>query len=61
MEKEEWKYDIVPEIMDGKNIVDFVDKDILTRLEELEKEEEMILMGKVSEEEEEVDEEMLKA
>jgi len=47
--------------MDGKNIVDFVDKDILTRLEELEKEEEMILMGKVSEEEEEVDEEMLKA
>jgi nucleolar GTP-binding protein len=25
----EWKYDEVPEIMDGKNIADYVDKDIL--------------------------------
>ena len=29
LEKEDWKYDIVPEIIDGKNIADFVDKDIL--------------------------------
>lgn len=28
--------------MDGKNIIDFVDPDILARLEELEKEEEML-------------------
>lgn len=38
----DWKYDLVPEIMDGKNIADFVDPDILLRLEELEREEEML-------------------
>jgi len=27
--KDEWKYDIVPEIFNGKNIADFVDADIL--------------------------------
>ena len=37
--------------MDGKNIADFVDADILQRLEELEREEEMM-------EGEEIDEEM---
>ena len=42
LEREEWKYDIVPEIMDGKNIADFVDKDVLKKLEELEAEEQMI-------------------
>jgi hypothetical protein len=30
----------VPEIMNGKNIIDFVDKDILKRLDDLELEEE---------------------
>eukprot|EP01050_Picozoa_sp_SAG11_P043382 SAG11_NODE_20499_length_444_cov_0.597101_1_plen_114_part_01 len=38
----EWESDIVPEIMDGKNIADFIDPDILQRLEELEREEELI-------------------
>ncbi len=33
----------MPEIYNGKNIADFVDPDIWERLEELEKEEEMIL------------------
>lgn len=42
LEKEEWRYDIMPEMMDGKNILDFVDPDILEKLEELEKEEEML-------------------
>lgn len=42
MENEDWKYDVAPEFMDGKNIADFVDKDIMKRLEELEKEEEML-------------------
>lgn len=42
LENPDWKYDQVPEIMDGKNIADFVDADILQRLEELEREEEMI-------------------
>ena len=39
LEKEEWKYDVWPEIMDGKNVFDFVDKDILKKVEQLEKEE----------------------
>jgi len=42
LKDETWKYDIVPEFMDGKNIADFVDPDILQRLDELEKEEEML-------------------
>ena len=38
----EWKYDIIPEIMDGKNIADFVDPDILEKLDDLEQEEERL-------------------
>jgi len=34
------KYDIAPEIWQGKNVADFIDPDIMTKLEELEKEEE---------------------
>nr|XP_019705367.1 nucleolar GTP-binding protein 1 [Elaeis guineensis] len=37
---DEWKEDIMPEILDGHNVYDFVDPDILQRLEELEGEEE---------------------
>jgi len=40
LDDDEWKYDKIPEIMDGFNIADFVDPDILKRLEELEREEE---------------------
>lgn len=40
---EEWRYDAVPEIYNGKNIADFVDQDIWDKLEELEKEELEIL------------------
>ena len=29
LDNPDWKYDVVPEIMDGKNIGDFVDADIL--------------------------------
>lgn len=36
---DEWKEDIMPEILDGHNVYDFVDADILHRLEELEREE----------------------
>ena len=35
------RYDDIPEIMEGKNIADFIDLDIMKRLEELEREEEM--------------------
>ncbi|KAK9902957.1 hypothetical protein M0R45_001407 [Rubus argutus] len=36
---DEWKEDIMPEILDGHNVFDFVDPDILNRLEELDREE----------------------
>ncbi|KZS98317.1 GTP binding protein 4 [Sistotremastrum niveocremeum HHB9708] len=39
---DEWKNDIIPEIMDGKNIADFIDPDILEKLEALEREEEKL-------------------
>ncbi|KAF8893618.1 GTP binding protein 4 [Infundibulicybe gibba] len=38
----EWKMDVIPEIMDGKNIADFVDPDIAEKLEALEREEEKL-------------------
>jgi len=39
LEKDEWKYDKIPEIFDGHNVADFVDPDIEERLAELEREE----------------------
>jgi len=36
----EWKYDVHPELMDGKNVMDYYDEDIEARLDALEKEEE---------------------
>ncbi|KAK7312439.1 hypothetical protein VNO77_36299 [Canavalia gladiata] len=36
---DEWKEDILPEILDGHNVYDFIDPDILHRVEELEREE----------------------
>ena len=38
---EDEKYDPIPEIFEGKNIADYIDPDIMERLEELEREEEM--------------------
>ncbi|EDQ86152.1 uncharacterized protein MONBRDRAFT_38531 [Monosiga brevicollis MX1] len=35
-----WRYDAIPEIVDGKNVADFIDPDIMAKLEELEMEEE---------------------
>lgn len=40
LKRKEWAYDIMPEIVDGKNIADFVDNDIEKKLEQLEVEEE---------------------
>lgn len=37
-----WKYDVMPEIMDGKNVADFIDPDIAAKLEALEREEEQL-------------------
>jgi len=43
LKDDSWKFDTIPEIIDGKNIADFVDLDILKRLEDLEREEEQIV------------------
>lgn len=37
-----WKYDIIPEIYNGKNVADFIDPDIEAKLEALEREEEAL-------------------
>lgn len=38
----DWKYDVMPEIRNGKNFADFIDPDILDRLDELEAEEDKL-------------------
>ena len=42
LKNDDWKYDVMPEIANGKNFADFVDPDILERLEALEAEEEKL-------------------
>ncbi len=39
LEQEEWKNDVIPEIMDGHNVADFFDPDIAEKLDALEREE----------------------
>ncbi|KAL2941975.1 Nucleolar GTP-binding protein 1 [Bienertia sinuspersici] len=46
---DEWKEDIMPEFLDGHNVYDFVDPDILHRLEELEREEGLRLADEAEE------------
>lgn len=56
---EEEKYDIIPEIWQGHNVADFIDPDIMKKLDELEKEEEMREQaGYYNNESEEEDDEM---
>jgi nucleolar GTP-binding protein len=31
-----WRYDAIPEILDGRNVADFIDPDIMAKLAELE-------------------------
>lgn len=42
LREDEWKSDIVPEIMDGKNIADFIDPEVWERLLQLEAEEDAL-------------------
>lgn len=42
LENEEWKYDKIPEIVEGRNVYDFVDPDIEAKLTALEEEEEKL-------------------
>ena len=43
LEDDEWKFDAIPEFMDGKNIADFVDPDIDAKLAALETEEDQLI------------------
>lgn len=43
LEDDSWKYDVLPEVMDGRNVYDFIDPDIDKKLAELEREEELLL------------------
>lgn len=42
LEDEDWKNDVMPEIMDGKNVYDYLDPDIASKLQALEEEEERL-------------------
>ena len=42
LEDDSWKYDIMPEILDGHNVMDFVDPEVEERLAQLEAEEEVL-------------------
>ena len=42
LESDDWKHDRVPEVFDGKNVYDFIDPDIESKLEALEEEEEKL-------------------
>lgn len=42
LEDEKWKHDIIPELLDGKNVYDFIDPDISAKLQALEDEEEKL-------------------
>lgn len=43
LKNSEWKNDIIPEIVDSKNIADFIDPDIEEKLNALEREEERLM------------------
>jgi nucleolar GTP-binding protein len=42
LEDEDWRYDVMPEFFEGKNVLDYIDSDILDKLNELEEEEEVL-------------------
>ena len=42
LDEDEWKYDRIPEVFDGKNVYDFIDPDIESKLAALEDEEESL-------------------
>uniref|UniRef100_A0A670YQ85 Nucleolar GTP-binding protein 1 n=1 Tax=Pseudonaja textilis TaxID=8673 RepID=A0A670YQ85_PSETE len=54
------KYDVIPEIWEGHNIADYIDPDIMMKLEQLEKEEELKeIAGEYDSDSESEDEEMM--
>lgn len=57
---DEEKYDIIPEIWNGHNVADYVDPDIMQKLEQLEKEEELRERSGVYDSDMESDDETMK-
>lgn len=57
LDNPEWKYDKVPEILDGKNVYDFIDPDIEAKLASLEEEEEKLEREGYYDSDEEIDDE----
>merc|ERR1719331_2285354 len=49
LKDDSWKYDKIPEFMDGRNIADFVDPDIEAKLAELEREEDLLIEASLDE------------
>ena len=43
LKEHEWKFDAIPEIIDGKNVADYIDPDISKKLADLEMEEEQLI------------------
>jgi len=43
LKDDEWKFDAIPEIIDGKNVADYIDPDISKKLADLEMEEEQLI------------------
>ena len=58
---DEWKYDKIPEIMDGKNVADFIDPDIEEKLDALEREEERLIAEGFYESGEEMEDDEIEA
>jgi len=50
LKSEEWRWDVQPQILDGKNVADYVDPDIAAKLEQLEREEEQLAAEYLNEE-----------
>lgn len=42
LKEDDWKYDVIPEFLDGHNVADFIDPEIEEKLEALEREEERL-------------------
>lgn len=60
LESDEWKFDTIPEIMDGKNVLDYFDPDIEEKLNALEEEEAQLeAAGAYEQEEDDEDEDGL--
>ncbi|KAI8643841.1 GTP binding protein 4 [Parasitella parasitica] len=64
LEDDDWKYDTIPEFLDGHNVADFIDPEIEEKLEALEREEERLEAEGFYQSDEEIlddDEEVLRA